>query len=360
MAAGLPTENALSKAVSDFGIGTYDSSSNSSHGEDDESVEPKGKTLPDDGGPFDPFGPDRLLSYPEDTSSQGKHASNWTFRDFLAGLPGDIDRPPTSRRPADDTKDNVLPTANTGLPSDSDNPAARSDYYDHLQTGQIDNRSPPAMWPDDDSGAYAQEQFGDSELPNVNKNETSMDDFLGALGNYWSGYEVEDISGPQGFPTRDFSENVDYDRSDLQDGGKLMAADMNNGNPTRRHATDLALAGELTEKFLKKYGKKNITRRHVMAFLQDLGHPQYLASDVVRCLKHRHKVVIADVLDQFPISKEASSTSFQATAGAIREKMIQLEIAHIRDPKVAAEFRRCAADLAHVMADLHKSEVGNG
>jgi hypothetical protein len=363
LAAALPTDNALSKAVQDFGIGTYDSSLNSSHGEDDERVEPEGKSLPDDGGPLDPFGPDRLLSYPQDDETiQGKHAS----RLVRADLPGDILRPPTSPRPEDDTKADVLPTANSKLPSDGDNPSARSDYYDHLQTGQ--KHSPIVktpledIWADEDSGAYAGEQKADSALPTVNKNEVSMDDFLGALGNFWSGYETEDVTSPQGFPTQDFSENVNYDRSDLQDGGKLLAGNMRNdmNQEVRRTATDLELAGSLTEQFLKEYGKKDITRRHVLAFLQDLGRPQYLASDIIRCLKHRHKVVIADVMDQFPLSKEASSPDFRVAASALRDHFIQLEIAHIRDPQVASVFRHNAADLAHVIADLERLEVRNG
>jgi len=392
---GLPTTDTTSKAVQDFGIGTYDSSLNGEHGEDDEESTPK--ALPDDGGPLDPFGPDRLLSYPQDADSQGKHASyitegelreranrarsdwflahpghtaadynDWfqhkycTWHQSSGDLPGDLDRPPRSRRPADDTKNDVLPTATSKLPTDEDNPAARSDYYDRMQTGQIDGRALSDIWPDEDSGAWATEKTGDTELPGVTKNENSMDDFLGALGNFWSGFEVEDVSGPQGFPATDFAENVDYDRSDNQDGGRLMASRLSGmRNDMNRQATDLNLVGDLTSEFLKKNGKKGLTRRHVMAFLQDGGHPQFLASDIIRCLKHRHKVVVADVLDQFPVAKEAS-VSFKTAASMLRDKLIQLEVDNILIPEVASVFRRSAADLAHVVADLEKSEDRNG
>lgn len=365
MSAGLPTEDASSKSVQDWGIGTYDSPLTGDRGEDDEESAPK--ALPDDGGPLDPFGPDRLLSYPEDASSQGKHASGQSAMDRRRGfgaLPGDSDRPLQSRRPEDDTMVDVLPTASSGLPSDSDNPSARADYYDRMQTGQIETRVPDDVWADEDSGAYAVESDGNSSLPGVSKNEFTMDDFLGALGNSWSGYETEDVSGPQGFPSTDFSENVDFDRSDLRDGGRLMAfqssgMDSDMEGHSYRRATNLELVGELASGFLKKNGKKDLTRRHVMAFLQESGHPQYLASDVIRCLKHRHKVVVADVLDQFPVTREASS-GFRSEVSAIREEMIRMEIENVGRPEVSSIFRRNAADLAHVLADLEKSEGRNG
>jgi hypothetical protein len=353
MPTSLPSENALTKAVSDWGIGTYDSSLNSSHGEDDEESKPT--ATPDGGGPLDPFGPDRLLGYPEDATSQGKHASikriisGWGKQKF-ADVPGDIDRPYSSPRPADDTKVDILPTASSKLPSDADNASARSDYYDHMQTGMIDSRDD--MWADEDTGAYAsRKKHSDSAIPGVVKNEVSMDDFLGALGNYWSGQEVEDLTGPYGSPTENFNENIDYDRSDNQDGGRLLASDK--GNVMHREATNISQVLSLTDGFIDKYGKKNLCKRHVMAYLQDIGmgHSQFLSSDIIRCLKHVHDVVIPDVLDTFPVKKEASE-KFSSVASSLRDEFVKLEIENVRDPEVSSIFRRCAASLTKIVIEL--------
>ena len=97
--SALPTESALDKAVQEFGIGTYDfPMSGFNHGEDSEDppseMNPHGKALPDGGGSLDPFGPDRLLSYPATYSS---------VQIGVGELPGDYDIAPTSPRLNDDT-----------------------------------------------------------------------------------------------------------------------------------------------------------------------------------------------------------------------------------------------------------------
>jgi hypothetical protein len=337
MPSSLPTTDTIDKAVNTFGIGTYDSQrdNDGDHGEDSERREPEGETLPQEGGPLDPFGPDRLLSYPQEYTSQGKHAS--------ALMPGDLDRPPTKRRPTDDTQESPVETvADSDLPDDADNPSAHSDYYDHMKMGAVED-----MWAKEDDGAYVSQE---SKLPGVLKNEETMDDYLQSLGNYWSGYEVEDVSGAQGFPSTDFSENIDIDRSDNQDGGRILAM---------RTATDLQLVTELTQEFLDEFGNKNLTRRHVMAFLTDRGRPQYLASDIIRCLKHNHKLVIPDVLDTFPIAKTASDSTATENSyikvASMRDRLIELQIESVLDTPVSVAFGRCAADLVHVMVLLERS-----
>jgi len=343
MSSRLPTGPAATKAVKDFGIGTYDAPSDfDMHGEDDENMEPAGKTLPDGGGSLDPFGPERLLSYPESSTSQGKHAS--------AMLPDDYDRPPSGENPDEDVIDNVLMSdAGYGseLPDDGDNPSARSDYYDPMSIGTAMSD----LFADEDSGAYA------SSLPEPTSNETDLNDWLSALGNFWSGYTVEDQDVPYGFPS-----DVDpYNEGDF--GGVVMANDkmarvqadsMDVGSlkSIQKRALDVKFVVELTGKFLKKHGKENITRRAVTAFLQEEGYGdrQYLASDIIRCLKHNRKIVVPDVLDVFPLAKTASVSSI----GGLHQKLVTLEIENIRDPEVAGVFRRCAANLAHVMAYLER------
>jgi hypothetical protein len=381
MPSALPTENTLDKAVNTFGIGTYDSQrdENAEHGEDSEKKDPTGETLPQAGGPLDPFGPDRLLSYPQEYTSQNKHSSVNEFVNSMLNLaaammPGEIDRPAQRRRVNDDTLQSVVESVSQAkLPSDG-GPPARSDYYDKMQTGKANKTRMKGhitdIWPDEDSGAYAnEEKISDSKLPGgSDKNEMSMDDTLSTLGNYWSGYEIEDMSGSQGFPTEDFSENINIDRSDNQDGGRILASrygdqfDMEH----TRIATDIPLVVELTKEFIKEFGKKDLTRRHVMAFLHDRGRPQYLASDIIRCLKHNHKLVVPDVLDVFPISKtvknvrEFSKIASNNNIVNARNKLIDLQLENILDTKASVAFGKCAANLTYVMAVLEKLEGHNG
>lgn len=302
----VPGDNALPKSVDVFGLGTYDHPQTEfDHGEDDEDV-PK-KALPQDGGPEDPFGPDRLLSYPQTFSTEICYGCGSP----VASGKCSCDCPKVGE---------------SELPSDANNPSARSDYYDRMSIGND-------LWPDEDSGAYAH-----SQLPGVVKNEVSMDDFLGALGNAWSGSVLEDVSGPSGFPTP----SNDQGRTSRTVSGTQMRLE--------RTATDLKLVGDIASDFIKEYGRKDLTRRHVMAFLQDSGHHQYLASDVIRCLKHRHDVHISDVLDEFPI-KKAASEGFSGLASAHRA-LIELEIQNVRSPDVSRVLRRCAADLAGIISGL--------
>jgi len=371
----LPTEDAADKAVKDFGIGTYDSESDdtSVKGEDTEGKTKKGKSLPDGGGSLAPD-PEEWLSYPYPVLDYSKSYST-------DALPGDLDCPPRGRRPADDTKDvvadswdfedydeseEVLPEGNTGnrhseLPSDKSNPSSRADYYDKLTIG----KAIKDIWPSEDSGAYVSQDKDESEteedgesLPTPAKNEVCMDDFLGALGNIWSGFVMDDLSRSTGFPSEDFSEEVDY--MDTDSGGSLQPfgyGPMASNNLNVRISTDLELVGELTKEFLNKNGKKNITRRNVLAFLQEKSLPQYLASDIIRCMKLRHKVHISDVMDTFPV-KTASSE--EMSLYRIRDQLVGYEIQNMTDPTTAAKFRRCAADISQIIAHLEKIEDRNG
>ena len=470
MPSTLPTDSALSKVVDTFGYGTYDSPSDSNlHGEDDEGGA-GGESLPEGGGSLDPFGPERLISYPQNETSQGKHAT--------ISLPGDIDRPPSAPGPGQHVIDSVVPSvAQSELPSDADNPSARSDYYDDMTIGgsDYDNNdnlvSVSDIWPDSDSGAYVS-----NSLPTSEPNDYYMEDWLQALGNYWSGYIVEDQNVPHGFPSQDFSENVDFPKSnDDTLGGRVLAnsqgtgmdndADKNelygvhskavltegsrgwkvkvtanyngkmlvesgplskkeavgwaedmvdvwDGNisdygadylfthqPGVRNAsgvshklaaaladpdfmivasdgstfkvssdsegirvsTNINMAEEFTEKFLKKFGKKGITRRAITKFLQESGNGfrQYMASDIIRCLKLSHNILVHDKLDIFPVVlKKEASASF--SMNGLRKAFIELEIQNLHNPETAVVFRRCAANITRVIVDLERVNKKNG
>jgi hypothetical protein len=351
MPAALPTESALDKAVQEFGIGTYDfPESGFDHGEDSEDppseMHPHGKSLPDDGGSLDPFGPDRLLSYPTTYSSVQIQA--------VGELPGDYDIPPTSPRLNDDTLQSVVHSVSqTELPNDADNPPARSDYYDNMTTGMMGGTEPAEnIWADEDTGAYASEEA--DSLPSVNKNDVNADDTLGALGNYWSGSILEDISGdPYGSPATDLVENADWERSNQDDGGRLMAS---RGFKMKRQATDVPLVMKLTTDFLKEYGKKDLTHRHVLAFLQKLGKPQYLASDIVRCLKLSHSIYVKDVLEEFPIAKTASVKI--SSLDDLSDKIVDLAMLYKRDPEAVRELQACVADISRAAGLYAKVQSG--
>jgi hypothetical protein len=282
------------------------------------------------------------LGYPQSYTSQGKHAS--------ASLPGDVNIPPTKRRPEDDTKTNPVPSvAKSGLPTDENNVSARSDYYDDMKIGKSRSKSFDDTWPDEDTGAYASES-----LPNQPSQDAMMDDWLGALGNFWSGFIIEDQAVPTGFPTEDFKENADFKKTnELDHGGRTMAS---SGIIRRRNmyrmAIDLNLVGELTSAFIKKCGKVDITRRCITAFLQEegFGDRQYLASDVIRCLKHRHKVTVADVLDQFPIVRKASGVDLKKT----KERILRASCEYNYESDESIILRRCASHLSWVIRKLEK------
>jgi len=401
MPASLPTESAVDKAVNEFGVGTYDSDNgNGSRGEDDEDGKsessPNGDALPGTHG-LDPFGPDRLLSYPQTFASVERMIL------LAAGMvPGDLSVPTEHQHPESDPGDDSVPTVAEAseLPDDHDNPSARSDYYDRMTTGMSGDE-----WADEDSGAWAAEKEPGAALPGVQKNETSMDDFLGALGNAWSGYETEDVSDTKGFPSTDLAENADFPRSnDDTSGGRLVATgdrimsklddtlasyargettlgglyDALVGTDTRtaaatgktvghfidsvsgpsRTATNHELVGDIAKGVLKEFGKKGLTRRHVMTFLQTSKHSQYLASDVIRCLKLRHSVYVKDVLDEFPVVKTASSGL--SSLASVRERLIQLEVDSVLRPEVSSQLRRCAASVSVAIADLERLEGRHG
>lgn len=384
MPSMLPTGDAASKAVKDFGIGTYDSPSDQDpHGEDDEETSPR--AVPD-GGPDDRPDVELLIGYPQEQVIDGKHATLITemansilhyMGDMLAAepssLPGDYDRPTGDHRPEDDTFPDVLPTsgvpttgkpekprkpgksdsAQSQLPSGTDGPAARADYYDRMVRG----KSVEEIWPEEDSGAYVS---GDDSLPSPSTNDVSFDDFLNALGNAWSGFVVEDQSENRGFPSPDFLENTDFQKSNTDSlGGTVLAnSDASNAGSTQdrhmntRQATNLELVGDLTKEFLSVFGKKDLTRRHVLSFIQDRGLPTYLASDVVRCLKHRYKITIPDIMDIFPISRKASVD--EKFLSDIHRRLVSLEAANIAVPELASVFRLGAARVARVIARLER------
>ncbi len=417
MASSLPTDPALTKAVDTFGYGPFDGQRDDElHGEDDESREPAGSSLPSE--PTDGFDMEFLLSYPQEQALGPKHASaiDW----FIASiLPGDGDRPPPSPRPADSTIDDLaappsdVRVSDSELPSDSDNPSARSDYYDKMTMGSSTGRplvhllnedfssavtsaarllaeGMSDIWPTEDSGSYVTQEKKDpsdevehsdepfvpykekaegghyvdedgyiESFPEPEFNDMSMENDLGALGNGWSGYTVEDMSNPAGFPSENFLEEADFvDESanspeiwHLQPFG--YASSIATGKPQmNRQATDIEKVRELTAAFLKEHGRKSIVRRSVLSFLQGEGLPQYLASDVIRCMKHDHGILVPDVMDTFPLAKDAPEDLRRLAS--LHGRLLELSIT-TADRRVASRLTQCAASVARALAKLERA-----
>ena len=400
------------------------------------------------------FNPDRELNYPD--SADARLGTLW-HRGFIAvaEMPGDVDGNFQHFHPQIETYDarvessagakkSILPQeqgvdgrdpgamnaskrkktseeqeAHSELPSDANNPSARTDYFDwthpvHTGAGPAENvrkrkekrpdlYCPKCLWmtgggpcprhggpawtkereeearkksregssrqalfsdyiaPSEDSGAYTgqEKKEADTELPGPYKNEEILEDWLQSLGNYWSGTEIEDISDPYGFPAPKFNENIEFDRSDNQDGGTIVPL----GDPkmfasgrtsmTTRQATNIHQVVALTKDFLKEAGKEDLTKRHVLAFLQQKGLPQYLSSDIIRCLKLSHDIHVKDVLDEFPVYRQASIVA-KTSIAHMRRAFIELECKHVLQPEVSSVFRRCAANLTHVLLDMEK------
>jgi hypothetical protein len=315
MPAELPTEPAKKREVLDFGIGPYDRNIDQKQGEDEEEQDIKKTSIP---------------SPPESTYN-------------------DYETP-------------YLSYANSKLPTDEKNPLARSDYYDPKTGKDIFRPSTDDIWPS--SSVETAKNKDESELPGVLKNDSTMDNYLQSLGNWWSGYIIEDLVSPMGFPSMDFNENVDYEKINDPGHGGHMTASINfdqfrvaaeSLRGRRLLSTNLELVGKLTSEFLKEFGKKDLTRRHVLAFLSKRNHPQYLASDIIRCLAHREDIYIKDVMDEFPIKKEASFEP-RNLLSQTRDKIIELEIKHLIDLDTASCLRRIAADLAHLIISVEKFE----
>lgn len=398
MPTSLPTDSALPKAVDTFGYGPYDGQRDDElHGEDDESREPAGSSLP--GEPSEGFDVEFWLSYPQQTALGPKHASiDWFFSSLL---PGDGDLPPPGPKPAEYTIDSLAGppsdvrlsdpgshVSDSALPSDAGNPAARSDYYDRMTMGNssldaiILSMGEGRYWPSEDSGSYVTQESKDvktvddsgadhedddgyfvdqdgalESYPVPESNDIVMDNSLGALGNSDSGYVVEDMSNPRGFPSEEFLEEADFiDESPnspeiwhLQPFG--IASTAGKTAMTTRTATDVEKVRSLTSAFLKEHGKKNIVRRSVLAFLQDQGLPQYLASDIVRCMKHDHGILIPDVMDTFPIAKEAPEDLRRIAA--LHGSLIEASMS-AKTSVAAAALCRAAARVASSAALLER------
>jgi hypothetical protein len=434
VASSLPTDDALSKAVDTFGYGTYDGQRDDDlHGEDDESREPAGSSLPSE--PSEGFDMEFMLSYPQEQAMGPKHASiDWFFSSIL---PGDGDRPPPGPRPADKTIDDLaappsdVRISDTSLPSDSDNPAARSDYYDKMTMGHskagpgrlltfddIRRFVPPDMmkrdceldllrgveeadrilgaamadiWPSEDSGSYVTTEKKDisdqsditpeleetdepgvaykekgghyvdqdgyvESFPEPERNDSSQEDSLGALGNAWSGYTVEDMSTPSGFPTDNFTEEADYmdENPILPEVWHLQPFGFASTSGTvkmNRQATDIKKVRELTASFLKEHGRKSIVRRSVLSFLQGEGLPQYLASDIIRCMKHDHGILVPDVMDTFPLAKDAPEDLRRLAS--LHGRLLELSMT-TADRRVSSRLNQCAASVARALAKLER------
>jgi len=278
MPSSLPTEDASSKMVDNFGIGPYDSPTNDdASGENDE--ETTSPSLP--GIPnmfeFEPY-----IGYPQSETSQGKHA---TFSQLIRRypnlatsiLPNDANAPARgSNNPSDKTIDSLglAPTdvtSNSELPSEKDNPSARADYYDSMVMGAAMSD----MFADNDSGAYVSNE--EDSLPSAATNDFISDNSLGAMGNSDSGYIVEDQAVPYGHPSPDFQddssdyqksnnefESKDAERANDGSGGLMTFEDLDQAiaktssreASMNRTATDIEFVKDLTSKFIKAHGKR--------------------------------------------------------------------------------------------------------
>lgn len=343
----LPSESCLDKTVETFGLGTYDYPQYGfEHGEDSNKKKSE-KALPDDGGPLDPFGPDRLLSYPTNMAS--------------TMVPGDLDRPPMFKTPPPSHLDSVVHSvSHTKLPSGLDE-VARSDYYDKMTTANRLGPSIEDMFGGADTGAYVSSEkekpkkidlrkdsdgvFDYGSLPGIPDNIEHRDNNLGALGNYWSGYTIQDQNVPAGFPSTEFQDESRWQKTNAST------------KPMKKLAVNIPALRDLTKGFIREHGKKDISRRHIMSFLTKQNQPQYLASDIIRCLAHDHDIYVVDSLEVFPIKKTASHTINVAN---LRNKIVDLEVRNISNPKVSHELRRAAAELSEVLALLERIGGNHG
>ncbi len=318
MPSQLPTTDTMGRKVKDFGVGTYDSPVQSEYNAEGD-FETVGESLPIKRDPRDD-GDEIIGDAYAPTSDISKTGA--------AELPGDLGRSPKQRKKPEDSVilAPIESVAQSDLPNDRNNPPARSDYYDRTK-------------------------IGDTMLPGPSNNDQSLERFLGSLGNWWSGWTENDMAQPTSFPGVDSSpeETDKYTSVPMGIAGRKLG-----NRAMERQATNLELVGTLTSDFLKKNGKKGLTRRHVMAFLQTGGYHQYLASDIIRCLQQRHNIHVADVLDQFPISTKKTASTSEKTA-AIRHLVdIGSAIASVKtsSPVAFEVLKRCGNSIVENVAEL--------
>lgn len=319
MPSQLPTTDTVSRKVRDFGIGTYDSSPSGESEYNPEGDPEAKKSLP--GFPCGKEEGDEIIG-------DGYAPTSDTKKLGSATLPGDYDIPPRQNRKPEDSiiQTPIESVAQSELPSDKENPPAHSDHYDRTKVG-------------------------DTQLPGTAKNEQSLDKFLGSLGNWWSGWELDDVATPMSFPATDRPPEETDKFLNVPTG---TASTRRRSNAMQRQATNLDLVGTLASDFLKKSGKQGLTRRHVMAFLREGGYHQYLASDIIRCLQQRHDVFIADVLDQFPVStgKVASMNAMTTTARGLVEIRGRMASLVSPDPDASSVLKKCGDDMMKIVAEL--------
>jgi hypothetical protein len=121
-----------------------------------------------------------------------------------------------------------------------------------------------------------------------------------------------------------------------------------------RVATNHELVRDLVKDFIKDHGKKDITKRHIVAFLKAKGSYAFLSSDMIRCLNLEHNAKVMDVLDVFPV-KVASVKPGDLDSSAVRVASIrEALVASLQDSSTPTstvnEYHRIAADLALALA----------
>ncbi len=320
MKNSLPEEQALDMAVLDFGLGNYDSLIYEFHGENKNEL-------------------DRPSSIDSDPRPDPELLSSYAS----SALPGDTDRELPGKKPHP-TNPRVLPSiSNSKLPNDDEEASARSDYYDKTS---ISSKGFDTYWADDDSGVYAENK--------ENKNEVKFDNGTRGIGNAWSGYVVEDITDTKGFPSTNLMENVDYPSSNND--GSVVAK----SSKMKKVATNIELITSLSKKFLsvygKKYGRKNLTRRHIMKFLTDSKESQYFASDMIRCIRLLNDVYIKDVLDEFPVSKQSSKVP---EMNNIEKNLIDTIMLYKHD-KVSFDLSQILKNVSYTFGLVEKSRRNRG
>jgi hypothetical protein len=293
MPASLPTTDCLDRVMWTFGIGTYDSAQDVATDEGENDVGYGHKSLP-------PIVDSEIEFEEDDDITAQCYTPKGVMPNLSASLPGDYDLPPRGySNKIKDIKYNLISDAGTSeIPFDDRTSASKLPHNEY-------NQSSVVGYSDKSSQTSSKKHSADAELPGPVGNYQTLDNELGSLGNWWSGQTYEDVAQPISFPTADRPYNwVDQFFSVPTGYASSRTGSM------KKIATNLNLVNTLTSDFYKKYGKeKSLTKRHVMAFLQENGYHVYLSSDIIRCLQG-HNIYIADVLDQFPVKTASDSSNF--------------------------------------------------
>lgn len=330
MPSSVPFESAADKSVNTFGIGTYDSPIMDSGDQGESNEKFTKKSLPNNGAP------DAVGIGNEGYFNQTAISSDYSV--FMDGdvdmLPGDYDSTSAGSSKAESHYDSVVHSvADSKLPHGKEPPAV------------MGYRDPSIMVSYDKFGEHGGDVFAEESLPDVEHNYAESDR-LDTVSNPYSGMMVSDESD---------SIDLNLEGNTVGGQGSMLLSAV-------RVSTNLELVRDVATDFIKKNGKKGMTKRNVISFLRSVGSYSFLSSDVIRCLNQEHGMDVKDTLDNFPLRTAAQLNirngrinKLAIHLAAIENAFVEAEVNELKNPDLASSYRSISSALTQALSAYERS-----